>query len=177
MNVFEIEVLTSHISHGGGPFVPDGTLTYWLPDEAIEAVDPILAPYDQEAGWYFDKLNYGRGPAPWAIVCLDREYEIAGHIAEARTPDAGVAFTPYTYPKPPLPTDFVPKVGALVLASKSGLRSVADRSPVFADAWQALETCSEDRRWLAVLDRLDEDWLQEVIPGDRDRWLASRRGS
>jgi hypothetical protein len=177
VNTCEIVIATSSISHRGGPFVPDGTLTYWLPDEAIEAVDPILTPHGQEASWYFDKLNHVRGPVPWALVCIDQEYELAGHIAEARIPDAGIAFSSYTYPDPPLQPDCVPKVGVLVLASKTGLRSVANRSPVFAAAWQALEECREDRRWLIVLDPLDESWLREVVPGDSERWLASRRGS
>ena len=26
--------------------------------------------------WYFDKLNLGRPPAPWALACFDREYAI-----------------------------------------------------------------------------------------------------
>jgi hypothetical protein len=95
MRVFEILIAESAISKGGGPFVPDGRLTYWIPDEAQELLEPILGPYDQNPMWYFDKLNFGRPPAPWALACLDREYPIAGHVATSRPPSAGISFAPY----------------------------------------------------------------------------------
>ena len=175
MHCFEILIAESAISTNGGPFVPDDTLTYWIPDGAQELLEPIFAPYNQNPMWYFDKINFGRPPAPWALACLDREYAIGGHVAASRPPDAGIAFTTYTRVPSPVPDEFFPGVGVLNFQSKVGLERAADASPVFAAAWQALRECSPDKRWLAILDRLPPDWLEQVLPGDRERWVSSRR--
>ena len=175
MHCFEILIAESAWSKDGGPLVPDDRLTYGIPDEAQELLDSILCPYGQDPNWYFDKLNFGRPPAPWALVCLDRDYAIGGHIAASRPPDAGIAFAPYDPWPDPVPSDFVPGVGVLTLASKSGLERAAGSSPVFAAAWTALRERSGNKRWLVVLDSLSQDWLTEVLPGDRERWIANRR--
>jgi len=125
--------------------------------------------------WYFDKLNFGRPPAPWALACLDREYPIAGHVATSRPPDAGIAFTPYNQLPNPMPNDFVPGVGVLAFASKSGLERSAAKSPLFAAVWNAFRECSPERRWLVILDPPSQEWLAQVLPGDRERWLTGRR--
>src|SRR5690606_22990590 len=174
MRCFEIMIVGSAVRTGSGPFVPDSTLTYAIPDEAQELLEPILAPYDQDPNWFFDGLNFGRPPAPWALVCLDREYPIAGHIAGARTADAGIAFTQYRRVPTPVPRDFVPNVGVLTIGSKAGLGRVAGLSPVLEAAWEGLKDCSTERNWLVILDPLPEDWLAQVVPGDRERWLSSR---
>src|SRR3989442_201798 len=95
MRFFEILIAGSAISKDGGPFAPEDRLTYGIPDEAQQLLEPILGRYDQAPMWYFDKLNFGRPPAPWALACLDREYAIAGHVATSRPPNAGIAFTTY----------------------------------------------------------------------------------
>jgi len=105
MRFFEILIAESAISKDGGSFVPDDRLTYGIPDEAQELLEPILGPYDQGPMWYFDKLNFGRPPAPWALACLDREYTIAGHIATSRPPNEGIAFASYNQVPDPMPND------------------------------------------------------------------------
>lgn len=174
MRCFEIMIAECSVSTNGGPFVPEGRLSYVIPDEAQEHLVPILAPYNQNPMWYFEKLNYGRPPAPWALVCLDHEYAIGGHVATTRHPNAGVAFTTYNQTFKLIPDDFVPGVGVLVFANKSGLEQSADNSPLFAAAWNALRECSPERRWLVILDPLSDEWLAQVLPNDRERWLLSR---
>lgn len=174
MRCFEILIAESAVSKDGGPFVPDNRLTYGIPDEAEELLEPILGPYGQDPLWYFDKLNFGRPPAPWALACLDREYPIAGHVATSRPADAGIAFAPYNQVPSPMPDDFVAGVGVLTFESKSGLERSADDSPLFAAAWNALRECSPERRWLMILDPLPQEWLNQVLPGDRERWLSGR---
>jgi hypothetical protein len=174
MRCFEILIAESAVSRNDGPFVPDDQLTYGIPDEAQELLDPILAPYGQDAMWYFDKINFGRPPAPWALACLDREYAIGGHIAISRPLDAGIAFTTYNRVPHLMPADFVPGVGVLTFESRSGLEPAVGHSSIFAVAWTALRHCSADRRWLVLLDPLPQEWLAEVLPGDRERWFASR---
>ena len=175
MRIFEILVAGSAVSTNGGPLVPDERLTYWIPDAAQELLEPILGPYGQDPMWCFEKLNFGRPPAPWALACLDREYTLAGHVATSRPPRAGIGFSTYQQMPNPLPRDFVPSVGVLTFASKRGLELSAANSPVFAEVWGALQGCSPDRRWLAILDPLSHEWLAQVTPGDRERWLSSRR--
>jgi hypothetical protein len=174
MRVFEIVIVESAVRTGGGPFVPRSRLSYWLPDEAEETLRPILGPYGQDPMWYFDTLKSGSSQAPWALACLDREYGIAGHVATSRPPDAGVLFAPYRHMQSPMPDDFVPGVGLLTFAGKSGLESAAAKSPLFAAAWDALRECSSDRRWLVILDPPSKQWLDQATTGDRERWLLAR---
>ena len=98
MKCYEFSVASTMSRSNDGPFVDDGILTYAFPEEAMDLLEPILGKYGQDPMWYFDKLNYGRPPAPWAIVCMDQEYKIAGHIATTRTVNSGIAFAPYTQP-------------------------------------------------------------------------------
>jgi hypothetical protein len=175
MHCFEIMVLQSAISWNNGPFVQEDRLSYLIPDEAKELLDPILDPFGQDPSWYFEKVNFGRPPAPWAFVCLDREYAIAGHVATSRDTDLGIRFATYNPDVPyPMPDDFVPCVGVLVFASKAGLERSVGKSFIFAAAWDALSRCSSDKNWLVILDPLPEEWLAQVLPGDRDLWFASR---
>jgi hypothetical protein len=173
MHLFELLATEGAISQNGGPLVPDGRLMYAVPDEAEEILAPILGKYDQDPFWFFDRLNFGRPPAPWAIVCLDREYALAGHIATSRPPDAGIAFAGYKEIPKPLPLDFAPGVGVLVFYSKNGLELAANNSPIFTASWKALQAASARGTWIAVLDPLPEEWLSQVLPGDCDAWLAS----
>jgi len=176
MRRFEVAVLRMATSWEGGPFIPDDRIRYWLPDEAEELLRPILARYSQSPLFYFDKINFGQPPAPWAFVCLDREYPLAGHIATVRPPDAGIFFVPYTRPPPePLPEDFIPAVGVLVLDSKRGLERAAAASPLFSAAWKALLSCPADRCWLVLLAPLPEEWVATAAQGNDEQWLASQR--
>ena len=175
MHRFEILIGESAIRSGAGPFLSANQLLYSIPESAEELLDPILSPYGENPTWYFEKLNHGRPPAPWAIVCLDREYALAGHVTQSRPADAGIAFTYYRRPRMPFPDDFVPAVGTLVFFSKSGLESAVGNSPLFASAWDALRDASEEQNWLVLLDPPDADWLAQVEPGDGERWLRLRR--
>ncbi len=174
MKCFEFYVATSAVSTNGGQFIPDEKLTYEIPEDAQELLGPILKKYGQDPSWYFDLLNFGRPPAPWAIVCLDKEYSIAGHVVTCRQKNSGIAFTQYTKLPSPIPHDFVPQVGVVILLSKSGLEDASAKSALFQTMWEGLKDCSTDRRWLLVVDSLHEDWLAQVVPGDRKRWLSTR---
>lgn len=169
MRVFEILVAQLDIA---GSIESNSRLAYSLPDEAEELLGPVLGPYGQSANFFFDKLGFGKPPAPWAHACLDREYSIAGHVATTRPKNAGVLFSPYTQVRNPPPAGFIPAVGVLTFSSKAGLEKASDKSPIFAAAWSALRNCSEESRWLAVLDPVDVTWLARVTPGDQALWLT-----
>ena len=174
MRCFEILIATSAISTNGGPFVPDDDFMIDIPDEAERLLEVILSPYEGHSIWSFKSIDGHSLRAPWALACLDREYPIAGHIGTARGADSRIKFSPYHQPVP-LPDNFVPVVGVLVFGSKMELERVATRSPVFEAAWDAFRDCLTDKSWLAFLDPLPEDWLALVVPGDRERWMASLR--
>ena len=174
MNCFEFYPVTSAVSHQGGPLIPDDRVSYLIPDEATELLSPILDRYDQDPIWYFEKLNFGRPPVPWAIACLDKEYSIAGHIATTRPEGGGIFFATYTQVTQPIPWGYVPKVGCIVFQNKEGLELASQESIIFEQAWNALADCSADRHWILAMDALPEDWLEQVVPGDGERYLASK---
>lgn len=174
MHRFEITIGESWVRNNDAPFEPD-RLIYAIPGDALELLRPILGPYGQDPEWYFDNLNFGRPPIPWAIACLDHDYTLGGHVAKARPPNAGITFTQYNPVPNPIPDDFVPNVGVLIFLSKGGLAYSVSRSPLFAAAWSALRSCSPEKRWLVILDPLPQDWLTKALPGDRERWLSVRR--
>ena len=174
MHCFELLVAESLVIDDGTT-VSMNRLVYDIPDEAERLLTPILEPYGQHPFWYFDKLNSGRLPAPWAIACLDREYELAGHVVATRPPKAGIRFSAY-HPSPKQPTrDFMPGIGALVFFSKTGLGEASAASPLFATAWKALQDCSEHQNWLTLLNPPSDEWLSEALPNDRRLWEESRR--
>ena len=174
MRCFEFYVATSAVSTNNGPYIPDETLTYAIPEEAQELLEPILDQYGQDPMWYFDKLNFGRPPAPWVIACLDQEYSIAGHIATCRPDGSGIAFSPYTQVPSPIPQDFVPQVGVVTMENKRGIEGSSDKSLLFRKLWDALKDCSTERRWLLLVDPLPDEWLTQVVIRDRERWLSAR---
>jgi hypothetical protein len=174
VKVFEMMAVETFFSHRGGPFSSMGRVSYALSEEAEDILASVLDPYDQHPGFFFDSIDSGRKPAVWAFVCLDKEYEIAGHIAKSRLPDAGIRFTQYTQIPNNPPKDFIPKVGVISLMSKDGLERSAHLSPVFNFANEALYNCQENRRWVALLDPLDGEWLGEAILRNNDLWIESR---
>jgi len=175
MRCFEFFVANSSVSTDGGPYIPDETIMYVIPEDAKELLGPILGRYDQHPEWYFDKLNFGRPPAPWAITCLDQEYSIAGHMAACRQPNSGIKFAPYTQVPNPIPQDFVPQVGVVSMQNKRGLEEVSDKSPLFQMLWEGLKDCTTEQKWLIILDPLPSEWLAQVVPGNSERWLSSSR--
>lgn len=175
MRCFEILVAASSSGPAGGPLVPDNRLMYGLPEEAEDLLGPVLEPYRQSPAFYFDKLNFGRPPAPWALVCLDREYALAGHVASTRPPDAGIRFSPYAQVPSQIPPNFVPGVGTIVITQKRDLEVATGRSPIFEMAWDILKDRPQDRHWLVLFDPLPESWLDAVLPGDAERWRSRPR--
>lgn len=175
MRCFEILIVTSAVRKNGGPAVPANSRLFAIPQEATDLLEPVLGPYDRYPDWFFDNLQFGPSANPWAIACLDREYELAGHVAASREPDAGILFSPYTSMPSPLPPDFVPGVGVLAFMNREGLKACASLSPLFKAAWDGLRVCAPDRTWLVLLDPPDAQWLAEVLPDDRELWLNRKR--
>ena len=170
MDVFELIIAESAASRNGGPFVKDRRLTFGIPDEAEAILEPVLKPYGQNPTWYFDKVEFSE--PPWALLCLDREYRLAGHLAAARTGVSGITFTQYTRIPRPIPASFVPAVGLIVIHDKTALEACATRSPILGAGWSVLAERSLARSWLTVIDALDPSWVRAEEELDEQRWLA-----
>jgi hypothetical protein len=172
MKLFEIPAASSAELSDDGRYRSDGHITYAPPDEAIDALAPVLEPYDADPAWYLDQINHGRGPAPWAFVCLDREYDLAAHVDQARDGVGGIFFAQYTRPTYPPPDDFIPRVGTLVLMRKDSLEAAQGRSPLLDAAWDQLQDCSPDATWLLILDTPDPEWVRTEEARNAQRWHA-----
>jgi hypothetical protein len=172
MELFEIQIAKCEIREGDGPFTPDG-FVFNIPQEAEELLDKILEPYGGSSTFYFERMEFDNQPAPWALVCLDREYPIAGHIVTKRPSNGKISFTQYSSIPKPKPSNFVPNVGTLVIQEKGVLELATGRSLVFKEAWKALKECSLNSNWLVFLDPLPEKWLAEQLPGDRELYLST----
>ena len=131
----------------------------FLPEEAEEKLDPILAPYKQTGdGWLF-ALGQGittPGLMPFALVCFSQEYRITGHILEAKQGNRSLGVSTYGHMTP----DEIPaSIGCLHVFKKDALEEFKDASPVFSLAWQILAERSDTRSWLVILDPFEEEWI------------------
>lgn len=174
MRCFEFVVARTSVSKNGRPHVPDHTLMYVIPDEAVELLKPIFDPYGKDPNLYFEQLNSGRPPAPWGIACFDRQYSIAGHVATCRLNISGIYFAPYCESPHPPPQDVYPQVGVVVFENKRALEDASDTSPLFQNLWKGFRECPTEQRWMMIVDPLPDDWLAQVMPGDRERWFSTR---
>ena len=155
---WEILIALSYIEEPGQRR-SDEKLTYMIPDDAQDVIDPILKPYGQSAMWYFDKLGHGRPPAPCAVLCLQKDYELAWHIREVRKTEREIAFAPYSKFTEPVPEDFVPKVGCIVIYDWEALNRAKEKSLLFDTAWHMFKEVDKQKPWLCLLPHLSTEWL------------------
>jgi len=149
-----------------------------FPDDACSALDERLTPYGSTAGQFGLRLDNDirnhRMTAPWAIIVLDREYRIAGHVLSIRQ-KATLPFAPFTDPPIPIPKEFVPCVGVLFVATKQLLHDLSrSQSELFTRAWKALCDCDSERHWLCCLESLPPEWVSEVEVNDESLFRSLR---
>jgi hypothetical protein len=166
--------LTSKTSKSGGVFVPTGERFIVIPTDVESFLKPILKPYDQDPGWFFTQIENSCSESPWAFVCLDEEYPIAGHFTANNQKDSGLFFSPYSKHPNPIPKNFVPKVGVIIIQEKSALEIVKKKSLLFGIIWDSLKDCDPTNPWLVISDPLPEQWLTQISPRDEDLWLSNR---
>jgi hypothetical protein len=116
-------------------------LNYILSERAEERMRKILSPFDATPFFYFNSLNYGNPPPPWALLCLDTEYDLANYAGP-------INFCPYKWDPAIAKEGYRPKVGTLIFFSKAEARQAAQASPLLQAAWQALSDLRDDRTWL-----------------------------
>ena len=118
--------------------------------ETNEFLDRLLEPYKRNSSEVFLKLNMTFRELnfwPWAIIALQREYELAGHVCACRRGREDVKFTAYSVgaqDAQPMP------VSMLFFRSKEVMSTLATRSPLFLSCWSALSDKPQDSNWEAV---------------------------
>ena len=151
--LFQIIPTIAEIRRGDGLVEHDDRVMYAIGEDAEQALDAILEPYDGSGCWYLDLMNV-KSPGPWAYVALRREYEIADYvIAQRNKMEASDRFKFTIYDVRQMETDgTVPKVGCLVFSSKSSLSAAAERIRFLRPAWILLQDKPAEQHWLVSLD-------------------------
>lgn len=178
MKCFEFHIADITVTTQGDPSSLDYELmeklnqdpTYAFSDDVMELLDDRLTLHPVA---HFNSVSLPT--IPWAIVCMDREYPISGHvIAIGRGVAKKIGFTAYSYPPDPEPKNFYPRVGIITIFDKQALKESAARSPIFKNLWECLADCAEGQRWILFPDPLDDQTLATIAAGDRELWIATR---
>ncbi len=142
----------------------------WLfvPEEAEEKLDLILAPYDRTGdGWLFAVGQGVQTPAlmPFALVCFNREYRVTGHILEAKRGNRSLGISTYGH----MTLGEIPaSIGCLHVFGKGALEEFRDQSPVLAQAWQTLSEKPDSKSWLVILDPFKGEWIHNLEQADQE---------
>ena len=175
MKKHELIWLNSKISKSGDDFIQTGEKFVAIPADVENSLNFVLKPYDQDPGWFFTQIENSCSKSPWAFFCLDEEYPIAGHFTVNNQKASGLFFSPYSKHLNPIPKNFVPNVGVIIVQKKSGLEMVKDRSPLFEIIWDSLKDCNSANPWLVISDPLPKPWLALILPEDNELWLSNRQ--
>ena len=77
----------------------DGGYWFFISEHALELLDKWVNVYgDTGEGWKFkiQDVVTSFGELPWAIIFLDREYQLAGHFMELKEGSIDLKFTWYS---------------------------------------------------------------------------------
>ena len=143
-----------------------------LPGEVLALLGEVLRPFsltpEQVLSLHESQLREV-GLSSWALIFFTEEYPLAGHVASLRGGMWNVAMAPYTPVRvgpPGGPPPGAPAVGLVSVRKKAILRTLAERSPLFRSAWEALKSKADDRRWICLSDAPPAEWVAATAPGD-----------
>jgi len=160
--VFQIIPTTAVFSWNDSSVERDDRVMYAIGEDAEQALDVILQPYDGIGGLYLDQIQ-GKPPGPWAFVALRREYDIAEYVfAQRNKMEAKDRFTFTRYDARKIA---VPSVGCFQFFSKDSLSAAAERFRLLQPAWILLRDKPTRQNWLALVDEEPTDVLQEAAAG------------
>jgi hypothetical protein len=159
---WEIIIGSSYIK-GPGSKRSEESLAYMIPEDAEAAIDLVLEPYKWLTTWYLESIGDGRPPAPNAVLCLQRDYELAWHIREVRENPDEIRFAQYGEIPEPMPEGFVPKVGCIFIYDWEALSRARGKSFLFDAAAQLLEASNRQTQWLCLLPELPQDGFGSLL--------------
>jgi hypothetical protein len=164
--LFEIVPTITSIRHEDGSVEHDGSVMYFIGEDAVEALDAILEPYGEIGGFYLDRMNTKSPIIPWAYIALRKEYDIAEYICAQRdklSDSDAFKFTFYDSTVDISAAGFVPKVGCFIFFSKDAVETAAQKIPFLQTAWSLLREMSTEKHWLLFLDEDPTVVLAEAI--------------
>jgi hypothetical protein len=143
------------------------TCGHWLllPEEADDAVNDI-ARSCQHTGDFWGTVEQIAGsyrPIPWALIALDRDYALVGHLMQMKGTTRDLRFTWYSsIRREPTHLSF------LFAMNKTILAQLAARTPLIGHVWNILKDKAENRRWFCLCDPLPDEWARKHESMDTD---------
>jgi hypothetical protein len=161
--LFQIIPTIADIRRGHDSVELDDRVMYAIGEDAEQALDAILEPYDGSGCWYLDLMNV-KSPGPWAYVALRQEYDIADYVGAHRNKmEASSSFKFTIYDARNIQTNGpVSKVGCFVFFSNNSLSAAAERIRFLRPAWIILRDKPAEQHWLVLLDEEPTDVLREA---------------
>ena len=158
--LFQIIPTIAEIRRDDGSAEHDDRVMYAIGEDAEQALDAILEPYDGSGCWYLDLMQV-KSPGPWVYVALRREYDIADYVIGQRNKmEASDRFKFTIYDARQVqPDGTVPEVGCFLFFSKNSLSAAVERirflRPVLRDK-------PAEQHWLVSLDEEPTDLLRDA---------------
>lgn len=138
--------------------------------EGNEFLDNLLRPYDRTSFGLFTDINTnfrGANYWPWAMIVLEREFQLAGHVSMIRKNMLDVLLSGYSiHPGYSVALNGAPPMSMLFFRNKSVASSLASKSPLFSACWSVVADKPENKNWLCSPDPLPEEWVREAAKGD-----------
>jgi len=159
----------------------DGTSSQTFIDvhpDGIDAVDDFLGRFGRNTFDFFGSVATTceeNGHWPWAFVCFEKEFRLAGHLISLRRNRWDFSFSAYSI-KPGescIGENRVPPVGFILVYSKKALEYYAEQSPLFKNAWDQLAEYREDRRWICFPESPSDEWVEMASRDDDQLFWAS----
>ena len=142
-------------------------------DEIAKVFDPILKPYNLcPFEWFLrieTKLNRDNLGIPWAMIALDREYNLAGHFCSIRVDKTKMPFTCYSS-QPGKRLDY-PPISFILIFQKDALEETAAKSVFLKSAWEMLKDKDETRHWLCFMDPPPVEWVRQHEKNDKELYV------
>jgi hypothetical protein len=121
---------------------------YFVVEEAAaDFIDEILGDHVRSSAFYL--MNLTEDPQAWAAVFFSDIIKNADEVLDARAElRDDIAFA--AYGKAEVGIDN-PALGAMVVKNPEALRVASSRHEIFQKAWDALQSCSPNRNWVAIV--------------------------
>lgn len=133
-----------------------------------ERLNEFLSAFGRDTWDFFGNLtlSYTRAgmQPPWAIIFLNRDHRIFGHLSSVRQNRSDFVFSSLSLrgENYSVEESGPPPVSFIAVRSKDVLEKLAPSSPIFSSAWQLLANGSKLNHWFCIADPLPEEWLSEV---------------
>jgi len=139
----------------------DGGYWFFMSEHALELLDKCVNVYgDTGEGWKF-KIQHAVtsfGELPWAIIFLDREYQLAGHFMELKEGSIDLKFTWYSVGSADLSNHLDRRISVIFVMNKSALMFFGEKSQLLSGAFDLLKDKTENKHWLCIPEPLPQDW-------------------